>query len=81
MLLINNKMDNLKQLHEIRPEELNLIARKATSDSFAKAIKSSITMVYTEGNALIERQPDGVKIILRKLKRRKQTLTNTFKLK
>lgn len=74
-------MDNLKQIREIRPEELNHIARKATSDGFARAIKSNIVVVYTEGNALIERQPNGKKVTLIRLKREKRTLTNKFKLK
>jgi hypothetical protein len=42
-------MDNLKQIREIRPEELNRIARKATSDGFVKAIKSNITLVLLKG--------------------------------
>lgn len=70
-----------KQIHEIRPAELNRIARKATSDSFTKAIQSNIPLVYTEGGALIERQPDGKKVTLVRLKRGQTTLTSKFKLK
>ena len=70
-----------KQIHEIRPAELNRIAKKATSDSFTKAIRSNIALVYTEGDALIERQPDGKKVMLVRLKRGQSTLTSKFKLK
>lgn len=74
-------MGSSKQIHEIRPSELNRIARKATSDSFTKAIRSNMTLVYTEGDALIERQPDGKKVTLIRLKRGQPTLTSKFKLK
>lgn len=70
-----------KQIHEIRPAELNRIAKKATSDSFTKAIRSNMTLVYTEGDALIERQPNGKKVTLVTLKRGSITLTSKFKLK
>lgn len=70
-----------KQKHEIRPSELNRIAREATSDSFTKAIRSNITLVYTEGDALIKRLPDGKKVTLFRFKRGQPTLTSKFKLK
>jgi len=70
-----------KQIHEIRPAELNRIAKKATSDSFTKAIRSNMTLVYTEGDALIERQPNGKKVTLVTLKRGQLNLTSKFKLK
>ena len=76
-----NKMSNSKQIHELKPEKLNRIARKATSDGFVKALKLNISVIYTEKNALIERQSNGKKIKLAALKRNKQTLTNKFKLK
>ena len=73
-------MKKIKQIHEIRPAELNRIAKLATADGFAKAIKSNITVVYTEGDVLIERHPNGEKVMLKRLKREKRTLTNKFKL-
>jgi hypothetical protein len=74
-------MSNSKQIHELRPERLNRIARKATSDGFVKALKENIAVIYTEKNALVERQPNGKKIKLAGLERNKQTLSNKFKLK
>lgn len=74
-------MGNSKNISEIQPEELNHIARKATSDGFAKAIKSNITVVYTEGNALIERLPSGKKIRLKSLNRQTRVINRVFKLK
>lgn len=70
-----------KQKHEIQPAELNRIAKEATSDSFTKAIRSNITLVYTEGDVLIKRLPDGKKVTLFRLKRGQPTLTSKFKLK
>ena len=74
-------MSNSKEIHELRPEKLNRIAREATSDGFAKALKVNIAVIYTEENTLVERQPDGKKVRLSDFKRDKQTLTNKFKLK
>jgi hypothetical protein len=74
-------MGTSKNISEIQPEELNHIARKATSDGFAKAIKSNITVVYTEGNELIERLPSGKKIRLKSLNRQTRVINRVFKLK
>jgi len=40
-----------------------------------------MTLVYTEGDALIERQPNGKKVTLVTLKRGQLNLTSKFKLK
>ena len=74
-------MGNSRQIFEIQPEELNRIARKATSDGFAKAIKSDITVIYTEGNSLIERMPNGKKIRVKSLNRENRVLKSVFKLR
>jgi len=74
-------MSNLKQIYELKPGKLKRIAREATSDGFAKAIESNITVVYSEGNILIERYPNGKKTKLSKLTREKQNLTSKFKLR
>jgi hypothetical protein len=74
-------MGNSRQIFEIQPDELNRIARKATSDGFAKAIKSDITVIYTEGNSLIERMPNGKKIRVKSLNRENRVLNSVFKLK
>lgn len=74
-------MGKNKQIHEIRPAELKRIAQSATADGFTKAIAANMTLVYTEGNVLIERHPNGKKVTLSKLKRDTRTLTNKFKLK
>ena len=74
-------MRNSRQIFEIQPDELNRIARKATSDGFAKAIKSDITVIYTEGNSIIERMPNGKKIRVKSLNRENRVLNSVFKLK
>jgi hypothetical protein len=77
----SDKMSNSKQSHELKPAELNRIAREATSRGYAKALKVNISVIYTEKNTLVERHPDGKKVKLAGLKREKLTLTNKFKLK
>lgn len=74
-------MNNLKQIQELRPNKLKSIAREATSAGFVKALKSNLSVIYTEGNVLVERQPNGKKIKLASLKHEKRTLTTKFKLK
>jgi hypothetical protein len=74
-------MGNSRQIFEIQPDELNRIARKATSDGFSKAIKSDITVIYTEGNSLIERMPNGKKIRIKSLNRENRVLNSVFKLR
>ena len=74
-------MKKIKQIHEIRSAELKRITQTATADGFTKAIASNITLVYTEGNVLVERHPNGKKVTLKRLKRDTRTLTNKFKLK
>ena len=74
-------MTNSKQIQELKPDKLKSIAKEATSAGFANALKSNIAIIYSEGNALVERQPNGKKIKLASLKREKHTLTSKFKLK
>lgn len=74
-------MTTLKQIQELRPGKLKSIAKDATSAGFAKAVKSNLSIVYAEGDMLVERQPGGKKIKLAVLKHEKRTLTSKFKLK
>jgi hypothetical protein len=74
-------MINSNQIQELKPNKLIRIAKEATSAGFANALKTKLSIVYTEGNMLVERLPNGEKRKLTSLKRKKQTLTNKFKLK
>ena len=74
-------MVKLKQISELKPAKLKQIAIEATSEGFSRAIKTNITVVYSEGNELFERQPNGKKTRLKRLIRGKQNLTSKFKLK
>ena len=74
-------MTTIKQIQELRPAKLKSIAKEATSAGFAKALKSNLAIVYTEGDVLVERQPGGKKIKLAVLKHEKRTIANKFKLK
>jgi len=74
-------MDNLNHIQELKPNKLKNIAREATSAGFANALKSKLSIVYTEGATLVERQSNGKIKKLASLKREKHTLTSNFKLK
>lgn len=74
-------MGKLKQIHELKPAKLKRIAIEATSEGFSRAIKTNITVVYSEGDELLERQPNGEKTRLKSLIRGKQNLASKFKLK
>lgn len=54
-------MTILKKIQELRPNKLKSIAKEATSAGFAKALKSNLSIVYAEGDVLVERQPGGKK--------------------
>ena len=74
-------MISLRQNQELSPTRLKNIARRATAESFAKAINSRISVVYTEGKSLVKIQPNGVKVILSNIKQEKIIKGNRFKLK
>ncbi len=74
-------MVKLKQISELKPAKLKRIALEATAEGFSKAIETNITIVYAEGNALVERHPDGKKIRIKRLVRGQQRLSTRFKLK
>ncbi|MBW8332178.1 MAG: hypothetical protein K0M40_09175 [Prolixibacteraceae bacterium] len=74
-------MSILKPIKKISPRKLKNIASEATSEGFSKALKSNLSIVYAEGNILVERHPSGKKIRLGSLKCEKKLITNKFKLK
>ncbi len=74
-------MSHSIQKQELGPKKLKRLAREATAQSFARALRSKFVIVYKEGNTLIERQPDGTKIKLASLSHEKKNITTRFKLK
>lgn len=74
-------MGKLKHISELKPAKLKQIAVEATAEGFSKAIKTNITIVYSEENELFERQTNGKRTRLKSLVRGKQNLTSKFKLK
>lgn len=60
--------------------KISHLARKATSESFGKAIHSNIVL-YKEKDTLIERYPTGETKTLGKLSSQKTTLKTRFKMK
>lgn len=73
-------MGKLKRISELKSAKLRQIAVEATAEGFSRAIKTNITLVYSEGNELVERQPNGKKTRLKSFIRAKQNLTSKFKL-
>lgn len=70
-----------KKTKELQPGKLKSIAKEATSAGFAKALASDLSVIYAEGDTLVEQQPGGKKKMLSMLKREKRTITTKFKLK
>ncbi len=74
-------MNSLKQTESLRTERLVRIARKATATGFSKAVAGKVAVVYTDGEKVVERQPDGEVKTIDRLKNHPVKISQRFKLK
>lgn len=62
-------------------ERVDVIARRATSDSFSRATEFQMTLLYKEKDRLMQRMPDGKEKTVRVLESSKPSLAARFKIR